>query len=479
MNKKRSSQITTSAWQKTVLVLLGLVLSLLLLEAGMRLGGFVLASVQQYGNLRSIKQKGAHRILCLGESTTQGKYPYLLEQVLNERNIGIRFSVIDQGKIGTNTTAILRRVESYLDEYHPDMVVAMMGVNDGGDYVPIETPTTSRGTLFIRSLRIYKLARFLWLRLTQAAPKEEKKQVVLESTDDEEKQFQAAEKSLKKAIELEPKNDNVYVSLGFLYQEHGKFLKEAEELFKKAIQLNPKNDNAYFQLGWLYREQNKFPQSEDMYKKAIEINPRNHAALEGLEGFYRFQGKFSEAEKLLKRLTELDPESNNAYIELGRFYRSHDKLPQAIDAFKKAVELDPVNDRIYDTLSLLYEESGKPELAKKYAKKMNAARLEYVGSMTVDNYRKLKEFLDAKGVRLVCVQYPVRHVEPLKRMFEIKDGLIFVDNEKVFKGALKKGGYQEYFVDIFGGEFGHCTQKGNQLLAQNIADAILREVFNK
>jgi hypothetical protein len=32
---------------------------------------------------------------------------------------------------------------------------------------------------------------------------------------------------------------------------------------------------------------------------------------------------------------------------------------------------------------------------------------------------------------------------------------------------------------MFAGDFGHCTVKGNTLLAQNIADVILREVFNK
>jgi hypothetical protein len=73
----------------------------------------------------------------------------------------------------------------------------------------------------------------------------------------------------------------------------------------------------------------------------------------------------------------------------------------------------------------------------------------------------------------------MRNVEPLKRIFEKDKGVIFVDNEQVFKEAVRESGYKEYFTDMFGGDFGHCTQKGNELLAQNIADVILREVFNK
>jgi len=57
--------------------------------------------------------------------------------------------------------------------------------------------------------------------------------------------------------------------------------------------------------------------------------------------------------------------------------------------------------------------------------------------------------------------------------------LFFVDNEQVFKEAVKKAGYKEYFKDMFAGDFGHCTQKGNELLAQNIADVILKDVFKK
>jgi len=54
-----------------------------------------------------------------------------------------------------------------------------------------------------------------------------------------------------------------------------------------------------------------------------------------------------------------------------------------------------------------------------------------------------------------------------------------VDNEQVFKNAVKKSSLQEYFVDMFGGDFGHCTDKGNKLLAENIANVVAREVFHK
>jgi hypothetical protein len=123
---------------------------------------------------------------------------------------------------------------------------------------------------------------------------------------------------------------------------------------------------------------------------------------------------------------------------------------------------------------------GKPELAKAYTEKADRLRLEQLNPITVQNYRSLKSILDKKGIRLVCVQYPMRSIELLKKTFQgEEENVIFVNNEKIFRDAVKKDGYRIYFRDAFGGDFGHCTGKGNQLLAANIANAILKEVVNK
>ncbi|MCX5702464.1 MAG: hypothetical protein NTW64_05805, partial [Candidatus Omnitrophica bacterium] len=89
MKENRSSQPRTPFRQRIILLLFGLSLFFVLLEAGLRLGGFILLSLQEYRNNLSIRQKGAYRIICLGESTTQNQYPPFLEEILNQRNIGI------------------------------------------------------------------------------------------------------------------------------------------------------------------------------------------------------------------------------------------------------------------------------------------------------------------------------------------------------------------------------------------------------
>src|SRR3990167_7040383 len=121
-----------SVVQKMVFMLFGVCLSALFIEIGLRAGGRLFLSLQEYRNFASIKQKGAYRIICLGESTTalggEDSYPSQLEKVLNQWSKEIKFSVTNKGVPGTNTTGILAQLEDNLNKYNPNMVVTMMGI---------------------------------------------------------------------------------------------------------------------------------------------------------------------------------------------------------------------------------------------------------------------------------------------------------------------------------------------------------------
>ena len=100
----------------------------------------------------------------------------------------------------------------------------------------------------------------------------------------------------------------------------------------------------------------------------------------------------------------------------------------------------------------------------------------FVDPLTQENYVAVLENLQKKNIPFILVQYPMRNVQALKNMlkdhFDIEH-MVFVDNEQVFEDAIKNFGYDTYFIDRFGGNFGHCTPKGNKLLASRIADVIV------
>ncbi len=577
MNKNNFFHVKIPFWQKIARIICGALIALALLETGLRLSRFIILTIQEHRIMASIRQRGHYRILCLGESTTQDQDPRLLETILNQGDLGIRFSVTNVGKDGLNSGVIVNRIGFYLDKYRPDMVVAMMGICDCAELLPYARVSSSKAASFLRSMQTYKLTRSFWLHMVAKAkgmglyePDEFKVPVskethvvkvnnldnedVLRKEQDYVKlakfyqsqgRLQQAEEYFKKALELNPGNNFNHVALGMFYQSQAR-LPQAEECFKKALGLNPGNDVAYAGLGILYQFQGYSEQAEAYFKKALEFNPRSDLVYAGLGKLYLVRNGLQQAEKCLRKALESDPRNEEAYVELGNIYQSQGRLQQAEEYFKKALELNPENDltytghenfyldpdglqqmeeaykkalelnsgneeaylwlawvyqfqgrlseaeeclkksleakpyyisRLYGALAVVYEEAGQHDLSQKYYDKEKELDLRYYNSLTMRSYQTLKEILDKRKIKLVCVQYPMRDIRALKKIFQDQENIIFIDNEKIFKDAVRRDGYKEYFRDMSGGDFGHCTEKGSRLLVEHIADTLLKEVF--
>ncbi|TDI99128.1 MAG: hypothetical protein E2O73_08100, partial [Deltaproteobacteria bacterium] len=103
--------------QKILLLGLGLGLAFLLVEVSLqaaasvrRLGASPAASVRP-----SLPHDGAYRILCLGESTTAPfygvvSYVEILEQLLKQREFGVRFELINAGYVDQHTAYLVQKL---------------------------------------------------------------------------------------------------------------------------------------------------------------------------------------------------------------------------------------------------------------------------------------------------------------------------------------------------------------------------------
>lgn len=412
--------------------------------------------------------------MCLGESTTQGQYPAYLEQILNQRNIGIKFKAIDKGITSTNTGSIVSQLEANLSKYQPDLVVTMMGINDKGAHMPYEAPTASKGILFMRSLKVYKLARLLGLHLKTTY------KAVSAFRQQTDKYTHLQSQSILNKGSLLPVHDvGYYVELGWMYNDQGK-LTLAEEAFKQGIALNPNHPECYEGLGRTYILQSRPALAEKVFKRGIAVAANYSNCFDGLGQMYLKQGRPALAEEVFRRGIALNPQDFTCYTNLGKMYKDQGKIALLEETFKQGAILNSQYDGMYGLLASLYLEKGQNYLAQEYYHKANEFRMRRCNPATANNYRRLKEILDKRRIRLVCVQYPMRNLYPLVKIFgDDASDIIFVDNEKAFKDAVGRQGYKEYFVDMFGGDFGHCTPKGNRLLAENIANTILKEVFKK
>ncbi|MCX5696748.1 MAG: tetratricopeptide repeat protein [Candidatus Omnitrophica bacterium] len=472
-------------------------------------------------NALALKNKGNYVILCIGESTTfcggtKDAYPTQLEEILNQHNLGIRFSVVNLG-VPTDTSHLVGQLGSNIDKYNPQMVIAMLGINDGAGYLRnIDNKGISPISRFINSLRVYKLLKLI--RLHQEANKPIKANIsnealLAQSYIKNGLRFSEATKVLETALSLDNNRDDLHCALGEVFSLQGKST-EAKEEFRKAINLNHYNDKAFcnlaaiaekevnlqeaeiqlrsafafnpgsakiaFELGLICMKQNKFQEGEGFLRKAASLNTKDYSSIYSRCGWELCnRGQIEAGEKVFQECIANQPKNTSCYIDLGKFYLEKSRFTDAEALFKKALELDSPNELIYGALAAIYMNMNQKELAEIYYRRANLTRLEYYNPLTVSNYLKLRQIVQERGIRLVCVQYPVRSIEPLKKIFADDKDIIFVDNEKIFREALYREGYSSYFSDMFGGDFGHCTRKGYRLLAGNIANILIKELFKK
>lgn len=479
-------QPKTSIKQKIFLVIGSLGLIFIILEITLRIGGFIFLVLQKHRNIASIRQRGEYRIMCLGESTTalggNDSYPSQLEEVLNQRSQKIKFSVINKGIPGASTADILFQLEENINRYSPNMIMTMMGINDGSvQHMPYEGTVSVKLHAYLVHFKVYKLARYIGMHIAAKAGeiKEKYNKKVALSPSQLSESYAQDDASGKLGTETpmtimqNPIDGSDYIRRGWFFKGQGKFI-ESEKEFIKAIQLSPGSEDAYIGLGYVYLELRNFSKMEESFRQAIAFNPRNDSTYVILSHMlYCCLGKPVEAEALFKKAIELNPKNENAYFELGWFYVQQGMPAQAREMLEKALECNPFNEKAYAALAVLSKEKGEQTMEKKYYKKIDELQLGYYNSTTRDNYKKLKKVADKRGIKLVCAQYPMRSIEPLKIIFADQDGVTLVNNEKIFKEALGKGSYKEYFTDMFAGDFGHCTAKGNRLLGKNITHTIL------
>ncbi len=222
--------------------------------------------------------------MCLGESTTalrgETDYPHQLEEVLNETDLGIEFSVINKGIPGTYTNAILSSLEDNLRRYQPDMVITMMGINDELAGRRTGDGMEKRTECYFQRFRVWKLMELLQESIVYkfneikdyltSSPYQRylKRAWSLEL----EGKFIASAAIYLDAINIDPGKAAAYAELGRLYVRLDR-KKEAEKLCRKAIELEARNEIALAHLGLIYESAGDWDKAQDMYVKALKVEP--------------------------------------------------------------------------------------------------------------------------------------------------------------------------------------------------------------
>jgi tetratricopeptide (TPR) repeat protein len=509
-------------WRAVLSLLLGTVVALALAEGALRLFGATYLRRQAAGNVTP-ERDGVRTVLCLGESSTalwgEDAYPRQLEAVLNGRGVG-RFRVVNGGLPGISSRTIIANLDANLDRYRPDVVTAMMGINDDKpEFAALGEPDGETRPSLLQRLKLYRLVTFARLDARRQA-EARRHQAEVDAKAAALRARLAAADDAATALEL-----------AALLREAGR-CPEAEPVFVRLLERHP-SPAAYEGLARCYRALGREDDLLRTQRQAVRAFPRDHLTRYYLMVSLRQRGLDAEAEAALAEQARDNPDvvsylelgdfclgqrrwadaerwyraalavqpSDYAYARLAEIRQQHGDLPAAELLLQQALAVSDTG-AARTRLALVYEQLGRLPAAEQALRQALAgdprrwrfaravvraqgraaeanAVLERLtpNRLSLRSYRRLTDTVMQRVGRLAVIQYPTRSLAPLRLLVPSRPGVVLVDNEESFRRAIATEGYHALFVDNYGGDFGHCTRRGNRLIAENVADVLVRTWF--
>jgi tetratricopeptide (TPR) repeat protein len=220
----------------------------------------------------------------------------------------------------------------------------------------------------------------------------------------EAKMFDKAAEIAKKAVDANPKDQDLKLMLAGALVEQGKY-DDALNMTKTLLNNTDKDRVIWLRLGQFYGEMRRWKDAEDAYAKATPLSTKteDRSYLLFLKGALAERQKHLDpAEQFFRQALDLDPNSSMTLNYLG--YMLADKgvrLPEALKFVRKAVELDPMNGAYLDSLGWVYFKLGQDELAEENLRQ--AVQREQTDPTVLDHLGELYE--KTGRIRLAAAQW--------------------------------------------------------------------------
>ncbi len=209
---------------------------------------------------------------------------------------------------------------------------------------------------FLISLGVYNEAKTQLDVLKQRQPNNPEVWIALAMYDNEgTKNTAVALADLRKALQLDPKRSETYLSLGVL-EAQGKQWDEAEVNLKKAVDLGPNSVDALVALGNYLQTRGRFPEAEQVFRRAIQNAPNDPAPRLSMEGLFLAENKLTEAEDFLRQSKKDFADNSVGYCMLGNFYIQTNQIDKALAEYASLYRdhgKDPIVRRNYIQLLIM------------------------------------------------------------------------------------------------------------------------------
>ncbi|MBU1902135.1 MAG: tetratricopeptide repeat protein [Proteobacteria bacterium] len=147
---------------------------------------------------------------------------------------------------------------------------------------------------------------------------------------------------------------------------------EAERSFKKAFQIEPKNLEFQYYLAITYVRLKRDKEALEIFESLIRKDPKNYfKAYYDIAGIYSREGAYQKALDTLNIAEKAEPDNPRVFLEKGYVYKNLKEYDQAINCFNRAKVLDPKESQLayymIAAVNLEREEFEKADLMFKKA----------------------------------------------------------------------------------------------------------------
>jgi tetratricopeptide (TPR) repeat protein len=123
-------------------------------------------------------------------------------------------------------------------------------------------------------------------------------------------------------------------------RERGGDAREAERFLRRAIEIEPRNASALNYLGYMLADRgDHLDEAVALTRRALEVEPENGAYLDSLGWALYRKGDLAQAEQMLLRARAALEDEAEIHEHLGEVYFATGRLDEAIASWEKALEL--------------------------------------------------------------------------------------------------------------------------------------------
>jgi tetratricopeptide (TPR) repeat protein len=196
-------------------------------------------------------------------------------------------------------------------------------------------------------------------KITELAPKDADSWVWLGRLQSASQNMDAAERAFKKALDIEPDNEDGLTGLATVLGIKGDG-SGAAELLKKASEKNPSPDSLK-RLADAYEQMKEYGLAADTLRRALELSPQDGPDIERKMAMYLISAeRYDEALAAYQELVGDDPMDADSYLRMSQIYRQKKDLVKAREASDKAKAIDPSNIQVRLNELYILQAEGKP-----------------------------------------------------------------------------------------------------------------------